>query len=754
MVNGQTEGVVGAHIGLRLAVYDLIDGAIVLVDPPLSGTMDPEDVMELWLEGELAALDSVTIVDPNVRTMLRIPKGRLHPDKVNKLYYTIRRGSSNIGTSTPSLEILYNRIRPGLKDRLTVPGGHSELKLLLPDEIKNGVGPDFVSADVCVAYPYCRAYDLITLKCNGELLEPKPKVNPNQAPQPPDPGNDTPITICFTVTRAFLDKAKRQDKKLHFSYTVTDQLGNGPDTDAPWSAVQSVDEDLDGTRLPIPILLERLEDFPGDDASIIDLEKLAGNPLLVVVLTTDNRFVVGYNVIATYTATNTGQPADVVVTVSGKVEADPFGVKQTLFLKVPNDKVFAGSSVTVTYELRKPDDDLVGSSNTAKATVTDTVPIELLPPFLVDSVEPIDVLAYPNGVTLRIEYLGALKEDRARPVEVNPPAGSPEFPLVEFNSEKQVDTVLSAAFMAARHGKNIGFRWNLNRNNAQAGKSPVATFSVLKIADGDSRLPTPVVPQANEGTILDLNTFDGDAQATVAPWPTITKGQKVWMCCYGMKEDGNSSTIPLYTAWEVTESEVTTGLSKAIPREELVLLKNASDLRIEIMVTLDRHPEKTNAVKFPSAPYTVSATIILAENFEAWPLTTIVKPGDSINGKSMDIFYSSGTGNISIRETIYGVGKRTLFFINQSTSNFVSDIYLKHSYSQISFLVGEVQFPGSWVKGYDQKNDLIIQQALPLTFPPTRVSLLKAGEKISRLEFSTIGGKGEGIAVDEFEFNL
>ncbi|WP_052269165.1 Ig-like domain-containing protein [Pseudomonas fluorescens] len=382
MVNGQTKPVVGAHIGLSLVNYDLVtdgEGAYVLVDPPLKGTMDRGDIMELWLENEPAALDSKTIEDPDVRTTLRIPKGRLHPDKVNKLYYTVKRGSSNIGTSEPMLEILYNRIRPGLKDRLTDPGGHSELKLLLPDVIKNGVGPDFVSAEVCVAYPYCRAYDVITLKCNGELLEPKPRVNPNQAPQPPNPGSETPITICFTITRAFLDKAKREDKKLDFVFSVTDQIGNGPDTDAPWSPVQTVDEDLDGVLLPMPILLERLEDFPGDDASIIDLEKLAGNPLLVVVLTADNRFVAGDEVLATYTAKNTGQPTDVVVTVPGKVEADPFGSKKTLFLEVPYDKVFAGSSVTVTYELRRPNSDLVGSSNTAKATVTDTAPIDLKP---------------------------------------------------------------------------------------------------------------------------------------------------------------------------------------------------------------------------------------------------------------------------------------------------------------------------------------------------------------------------------------
>lgn len=482
IVNGQTRPVVGAHIGLPLVAYDLVTdgkGAVVLVDPPLDDTMDPGDVMELWLEGESAALDSKTIEDPDVRTTLRIPKGRLHPDKVNVLYYTIRRGSNNRGESTP-LEILYNRIRPGLKDRYDASGGHSELELLLPDVIRNGVDPDFVDAQVSVSYPYCRAYDSITLKCNGEQMT--VKVKPTEAPPPPNPGSEVPITIHFTVDRAFLDKAKRLDQKLHFSYTVTDQIGNGPDTDAPWSPVQTVDEDLDGTRLPMPILLERKEDFPGDDASIIDLEKLAGNPLLIVVMTADNRFVVGDDVIATYTATNTGQPADVVIPVSGKVEADPFGAKKTLFLEVANDKVFADSSVTVTYELRRPNGDLVANSNTAKATVTGTNPIELLPPFLVaPAVDPIDVLAYPNGVTVRIEYLQALDGDKAQLVEVNPPAGAPKFPLVPFNANKRVNTVLSPAFLEARQGQVIELHWNLNRNNQQAGRSTELNLTILKL---------------------------------------------------------------------------------------------------------------------------------------------------------------------------------------------------------------------------------------------------------------------------------
>ncbi|MEG2914692.1 MAG: hypothetical protein RR897_24170, partial [Pseudomonas sp.] len=253
-----------------------------------------------------------------------------------------------------------------------------------------------------------------------------------------------------------------------------------------------MDEDLDGTRLPMPILLERKEDYPGDDASIIDLEKLAGNPLLLVVITKDNRFAVGDEIVATYTTTGQTDP----VVVRGKVEEDPFIGKLPCFLEVPNDKVFAGSKVTAVYEVHRPNVGLVGNSSTATATVTGSTPIDLLPPSLVaPAINPIDVLAYPKGVTVRIEYLGAQKEDRARLVEVNPPAGSPQFPLVEFNSNKRVNTVLSPAFLAARHGKEIELFWNLHGNGGQAGKSPATQMSVLKIADGDSRLPSPKVPQ-------------------------------------------------------------------------------------------------------------------------------------------------------------------------------------------------------------------------------------------------------------------
>src|SRR3546814_15648642 len=105
-----------------------------------------------------------------------------------------------------------NSIRPGIEDVTPGDGAHSELELLLPDEIKNGVGPGFTRATVCVAYPYCRAYDRIRLNCNGRDVYYTVEVT--QAPAPPDHGSPTPTTVCYDITSAHLGNDQPQ-----FRYT-------------------------------------------------------------------------------------------------------------------------------------------------------------------------------------------------------------------------------------------------------------------------------------------------------------------------------------------------------------------------------------------------------------------------------------------------------------------------------------------------------------------------------------------------------
>ena len=386
-----TTPVTGAVYGVPKHIYDL-EPMGCTVEVGAYGEQARGDTVSINLNGELA-LDSRQTQDINDTVTLYIPHGKLLPGIVNRLTYTVTRGSENLGTSEPPLEILYNSIRPGIEDTTPGDNAHSELVLLLPDEIKNGVGPGFTRATVCVAYPYCRAYDRIRLNCNGHDVY--HSVSVTEAPPPAAHGSATPTTVCFEVTSADL----RDDPEFRFSFTVNDQLNNSPDPDAPWSAVHIVDVDQAGSRLPQPIPREIASDAT-DDPATIDLEKLGANPLLLIVLTGDSRFLPGDTVEATYITKVTGQP-DVEVSATGTVEVDELGQKKACVLMIPNDKVIPNSTVKMSYRLFR-NTVPVGSSKIASAIVIGMA-LEPPAPSVKEAVGgQINLINVPNGATAQI----------------------------------------------------------------------------------------------------------------------------------------------------------------------------------------------------------------------------------------------------------------------------------------------------------------------------------------------------------------
>jgi hypothetical protein len=310
-----------------------------------------------------------------------------------------------------------------------------------------------------------------------------------------------------------------------------------------------------------------------------------------------------------------------VVTVSGKIEADAFGQKKPCILEIANNKVFPDSSVSVTYELFKPNGERVGKSIPAKGQVTGQAPIVLLPPILLPpAVSPFDVLAYVNGLTLQIEYLLAITGDKAQLAEINPPAGAVPFPLVEFDGSKRVNTVLPVAFLAARHGKAIEFYWVLNRNSAPIAKSAELKAHVLPIKDGDSRLPTPHVIQAPDNRELNLNNFEGDAVIKLAPWFGATLGQRVWLQCVAVLENGTPRTINLLSSHRLTAIEVANGFADiALPRSELSTLRNDSVFSVEAKVGFSGDTDILKATPLPVLKLNLRNINIVSgsENWEA-----------------------------------------------------------------------------------------------------------------------------------------
>ncbi|WP_277760740.1 hypothetical protein [Pseudomonas sp. A34-9] len=608
----------GAHFGVPLRIYDFApQGAAVRFGPYL-GQLKGDTVL-LDLNGQ-PGIDSTQTQAVDDTVTLHIPKKMLLADVVNRLTCTVRRGSGNMGTSEPPLELLYNKIRPGKED--TSPGDdeHSELELLLSDALRNGVGADFpaAGAQVCVSYPYCRAYDLIRLNLNGHDVY--HQVTEQDAP---DPGSSEPVKVCFNVTRADFEKAK-DHPKFNISYTVTDQLGNGADPDSPWSAVQTIDVDLAGARLPKAFLRESLSG--ADESPDIDLEKLGANPLLVIVLTSDSRFLVGDDIYVTYTAKVTGKP-DVVVTASGSVTKDEFDEKQRCVLTIANEKVIAGSEVTVVYTLLRGGASVGNSLVTTADVLGEGLP-KLQAPQLIKSanrvLDPLDP-ANLQGAIGRVEVLGYRQGDTVQlVVRGKPGAGSPEFEPKALNANSRANFVLNSACIAANLGEPVDLHFVQLRGGKPVQTSPDLAASIGRIPDYHATLPTPIIG-AESGADLDVNKQDAKTLLNVSAWPHQVAGQRIWIDYIGVDRDGNE------TVFEDLKGEAhsaTQGLSRVIPFEWLSTRKDRSLVIIRTRVNYYGENDKSKAVKLPERTYTV--TTVLVEDFEDQPTQRITRAGERL----------------------------------------------------------------------------------------------------------------------------
>ncbi|QHC94177.1 hypothetical protein PspR84_05865 [Pseudomonas sp. R84] len=599
-----TRPVKGAHLGVPLRIYDLApEGAKVVFDPYLNQRRG--DTVFLNLNGQ-PGIDSVQTLAEDDAVTLHIPHKLLLPDVVNRITCTVKRGSENKGTSEPPLEVLYNKVRPGNQDTTPGDGAHSELELILSDAWRNGVGPDFpaAGAQVCVSYPYCRAFDRIRLNLNGHDV-----YHDVTEEEVPDPWSSDPVKVCFSVTRADLDKAG-DHPKFNISYTVTDQLGNNPDPDSLWSAVQTIDVDLAGSRLPKALLREIL-DGPDDDPDI-ELEKLGANDLLIVVLTSDPRFLFGDLIFATFTARVTGNP-DVIVTATGTVGKDQFGQKQPSILKIENKSVIAGSDVSVTYTLIREGASVGNSAVTTAKVKGEGLPALLAPQLLKSVKRVLDPLDSANlqGATGRVEIVGYLpRRDEKFLLIVNGAAGagSPTFEPKSLNSNSRANFQLDSAFIAANLGKRVELSFVHLRGDKPIQTSPILAATIGPITDYHPDLPSPIIGDAHGGD-LDVTQLHAQTLLDVRQWPHQVKNQLVSFIYSGTDREGKATSFE-----DKGILAPASGLSRSIPLDWLFTLHDSSQLRIGMSVNYSGSPDGKQVVKFPERIYTVKT--LLVENFD------------------------------------------------------------------------------------------------------------------------------------------
>ncbi|QXI24295.1 hypothetical protein HU724_008445 [Pseudomonas iranensis] len=197
------------------------------------------------------------------------------------------------------------------------------------------------------------------------------------------------------------------------------------------------------------------------------------------------------------------------------------------------------------------------------------------------AVSPIDVLVYPNGVWLQIKDFTAQQGDKAQFVQLNAPVGAPPFELVDFEGGV-AEILLSATYLAAWRGKSIEFQWKLIRAGMPAGESAVVEFDVNKIADEDSRLPTPNIA-GNVSKELNVQQLPAGALILAQQWTSFKPGQPVWVTCSGIDKNGNPVSTDVRSG---EPNDAPDGLSVAAPVQWLKELKEDTELTVTLRVDL------------------------------------------------------------------------------------------------------------------------------------------------------------------------
>ena len=535
------------------------------------------DVLRLTWRGT-AADSSPVIVGPLEETVQTIP-----------YFYDFSIPHADVAAIAKGrATVSYVRIRSGEKDlpskstSVTVIG---DARQYLAPDIVEAVGgtldPDLNFYTLSVPYyPGRTAGDEIIIICDGRTSTTLPTYHEVTAIVGGEPVG-APVLANL---------AKEQVKRLDGgSLTVYYSVNGQPESE---HLVLSVG--VAAPSLPIPTVVEAPNDILNPD----DV-----NPLI------------GVNVHATHTATI---PEDVVVlrwrgsssnapdqsrtltgTTAGKLV--PFTVPFRYVTENLN------GTVDVSYSITRGTT-LLGNSIVRHLTVGSV--LDLTAPSVKEangaSLNPVDA---KDRLTVVVPDNAALRPDDKLKVTWTGAPGTPaegshtsgEWPVRDGWNVSIPNSVVAFSL-----GKAVTVTYTVIQNGVESPPSDPFTLNVQVMPVAS--LPMPLIPEAAQGgigSVLDLSSFSGDARVTVAPWPLIAAGQRVWLSCEGIASDGSNYTIPLYTGSEVSSSQVTGGLSTPLLRSELEKLRDGSELKVVLLVTFNRSTNQSESVTFPLRIYAV-----------------------------------------------------------------------------------------------------------------------------------------------------
>ncbi|MEO3723529.1 hypothetical protein ABHN98_03220 [Pseudomonas syringae] len=724
------------HMGVPLRVSKWNNNMFrLLIDPLLNQRRDDE--YHIYLNKLFVAIGYAKadddIVEADVPSLLR--------SGTNTLTYIAVRGSQNL-VESEVLTLRYHYPQPGYQDRSPGDDQHSELVLELPQPVlDNGIDLDTAKKGVlfCFTYPFCRAYDTIRTNLNG--FDYDYKVKPTEAPAT---ASATPTTICILLyDDTFLLAGDHPE--FICSFMVIDALTNPSDLDSPWSSPVVIDVDLAGVRFPALTFREVLDGTP-DDPGTIDLAKL-GNELSGFILTNDNRFKVGDDILVTVTLQRPGM-TDLVLKVSAKVEGDMFGQKKPVVFSISSAGIVIGVVVKGVYTVSRSGTK-VGDSRVTKATVIGDAPPVLQAPRLQKSenevFDPAEPVNHQDG-NARIEVPNARPGDEVQLVMENASGEiSPPFARQNLNANNRTNYSVESSIIAKHLGQKVKLWHRYFRAGSLLSKSPVREVLIKNIPHEHPSQPVPLIGNVARNE-LEVPRLPVDAKLNVSEWLHQVPGQLVRVKYIGRGKDGKE--VVLETA-KGAPSNMLQGYSELAPIDWMMKLQHKSLLTIAVSVNYDGVPNQLTEIRLQSKSYTVST--LMFEDFEEQPVRVTYLAGDvfftpivqfQMTVLSQQLIIKDHAG---ITQGGYGFPGRQLYWYISSGSK--AQIVFTHPAQALSFRCAGNLIPGSVVQVQFYGSAGYLGAVTVNCFGGSEVVSF-SGANINRLELT--GLKNAGMLFDDF----
>ncbi|MFB3306103.1 Ig-like domain-containing protein [Pseudomonas sp. AMR01] len=215
-------------------------------------------------------------------------------------------------------------------------------------------------------------------------------------------------------------------------------------------------------------------------------------------------------------------------------------------------------------------------------------------------------LTYEAGSFISVTYTGMAKGQIITCQLLFPDGIVIDFAPHTVVAVGRVDVPISPQVIAKMVNKTVTLRYKMTTATVTTATTHIWSEPQILIV---STIPTDKLPMALINGVPhngehDLATFAGNATLTLAKWPFIFAGQKVWITCRSV----GAAQLNVLTAYEVTSADLDKGLVKIqISRTWIENLK--SEFKIELVITLDSSTNIENAIALGFTRYIVKGQL-------------------------------------------------------------------------------------------------------------------------------------------------